>query len=409
MRRPSVRTPRVLLLAACVLAACSSAEADERHRIEHEQAQARAVAERAAERKAAEAAAFAAAQAEAAAAAEAAAVSAAAAAATPAAFAPAVVPLPADPADYAPIERYEAMAIPADNPLTPEKAALGKQLYFDKRLSGDGQLACYSCHVCEKGLTDGKALAQGAFGKPLTRSAPTMWNIGYHWALYWDGRSPTLEKQAAAAWTGANMGAKDKAAEILATLNATPGYAAQFQAAFGGPATEETLAKALASYMRTIISDDTAWDRWQKGDQSALSDAAKRGYAVFQAKGCAECHAGVLLTDQQFYNVGIGMTAATPDVGRFKVSNVEKDTGAFKTPTLRDISQSAPYFHDGSVATLEAAVDQMLAGGLDNPHLNREKLKKQEVTPQERADLLEFLKSLDQPCDGTPPALPPGV
>ena len=149
--------------------------------------------------------------------------------------------------------------------------------------------------------------------------------------------------------------------------------------------------------------------RWQKGDESAVSASVKRGWEVFQAKGCAECHAGVLLTDQQFHNVGIGMAAATPDPGRFKVSNVEKDTGAFKTPTLRDVSQSAPYFHDGSVATLEAAVDQMLAGGLDNPHLDREKLKRQEVTPQERADLLEFLKSLDQPCDGTPPPLPPGA
>ncbi|HZM00305.1 MAG TPA: cytochrome c peroxidase, partial [Planctomycetota bacterium] len=324
-------------------------------------------------------------------------------------FVPEVRPLPADPADYDPIASFQAMEIPADNPLTAEKAALGRQLYYDTRLSGDGQLACYSCHVCEKGLTDGKALAQGAFGKPLTRSAPSMWNVGYHWALYWEGRAPNLEKQAAAAWTGANMGAKDKAAEILATLNATPGYAAQFQAVFGGPATEETLSKALAAYMRTIISDDTPWDRWQKGDETAVSDAAKRGYEVFKAKGCAECHAGVLLTDMQFHNVGIGMAAATPDVGRSKVTNEAKDTGAFKTPTLRDISQSAPYFHDGSVATLEEAVDLMLGGGLDNPHIAREKLKPQPVTPEERADLLEFLRSLDQPCDPTPPPLPPGT
>src|SRR6188474_1769583 len=173
---PSDRTPRVLLLAACVLAACSS-ESGERQATRSELA-----AREAAERAAAQAAASTEAAASAAAAASRAA---AAAAAAPAPFAPAVVPLPADPADYAPIARFEAMTIPADNPLTPEKAALGKQLYFDKRLSGDGQLACYSCHVCEQRLTDGKALAQGAFGKPLTRSAPTMWNVGYNWALYW--------------------------------------------------------------------------------------------------------------------------------------------------------------------------------------------------------------------------------
>jgi cytochrome c peroxidase len=322
-------------------------------------------------------------------------------------FHPAVAPLPADAHEYAPIARYEAMPIPADNPMSAEKAALGKQLWHDTRLSGDGKLSCYSCHVCEKGLTDGLALGKGAFDKPLTRSSPTLWNIGYHWALYWDGRSPTLEKQAAAAWTGVNMGAKDKLADIVAMLNATPGYASQFQDVFAGPPTEANVAQALACYMRTIISDDTPWDRWQKGDESAASASVKRGYAVFQAKGCAECHAGVLFTDQQFHNVGIGMSAATPDVGRFKVTNDDKDMGAFKTPTLRDISRSAPYFHDGSVPTLEKAVDGMLGGGLDNPHLDREKLKKQEVTPQERADLLEFLRALDQPCDGTAPPLPP--
>jgi len=321
-------------------------------------------------------------------------------------FHPAVAPLPADAHDYSPIARYEAMPVPADNPMTAEKAALGKQLWHDTRLSGDGKLSCYSCHVCEKGLTDGLALGKGAFDKPLTRSAPTLWNVGYHWALYWDGRSPTLEKQAAAAWTGVNMGAKDKVGEIVATLNATPGYASQFQAVFAGPANETNVAQALAAYMRTIISDDTPWDRWQKGDESAVSASVKRGWEVFQAKGCAECHAGVLLTDQQFHNVGIGMSAATPDVGRFKVSNDDKDMGAFKTPTLRDVGQSAPYFHDGSVATLEAAVDLMLGGGIDNPHLSKDKLKKQEVTPQERADLLEFLRALDQPCDGTAPPLP---
>ena len=383
--RPSLASLTCLLAVALATAGCmeSRREADERHAAEHERARLAAEARREAE--------------------------AAAAAAAPQAFRPQIAPLPADPAHYDPIQRFQVMEIPADNPLTPEKAALGRQLYYDKRLSGDGQLSCYSCHVCEKGLTDGKALAQGAFGKPLTRSAPTMWNVGYHWALYWDGRAPSLEKQAAAAWTGANMGAKDKVAEIVATLNATPGYAAQFQSVFGGPASEANVPQALASYMRTIISDDTAWDRWQKGDEGAVSDAAKRGYEVFKAKGCVECHAGVLLTDMQFHNVGIGMAAATPDVGRSKFSNDEKDTGAFKTPTLRDISQSAPYFHDGSVATLEEAVDQMLGGGLDNPHLDREKLKAQQVTPEERADLLEFLKSLDQPCDPNPPPLPPGV
>jgi cytochrome c peroxidase len=323
-------------------------------------------------------------------------------------FRPEVVPLPADADDYAPIERYQAMAIPADNPLTAEKAALGKQLYFDARLSGDGERSCYGCHTCEQGLTDGRATALGAFDKPLTRASPTLWNIGYHWAYYWDGRAPSLEAQAAAAWTGGNMGAKERQAGIIAAINAMPGYRAQFESVFGAGADAENIPEALAAYMRTIISDDTPWDRWQKGDEDAVSEAAKRGWQVFQDKGCTECHAGVLLTDQQFHNVGIGMDAEEPDVGRFEVTNDEQDMGAFKTPTLRDIAQSAPYFHDGSIATLEEAVQFMLDGGRDNPHLSRDKLKPQQATPQEQADLIEFLESLDQPCDGTAPVLPAG-
>jgi len=320
-------------------------------------------------------------------------------------FVPEALPLPGNPQAYEPLSRYAAMDIPADNPLTAAKAALGRELYYDTRLSGDGKLSCYSCHVCEKGLTDGRALGKGAFDKPLTRSAPTMWNIGYHHDWYWDGRAKTLEAQAVAAWKGANMGASPDA--VTAVLNATPGYAAQFLAVFGGPATADNVGKALASYMRTIVGGHTAWDRWQAGDASAISDTAKRGWEVFQQAKCTDCHAGVLFTDLQYHNVGIGMGAATPDVGRFKVTNLETDTGAFKTPTLRDISQSAPYFHDGSVATLEEAVALMAGGGLANPHLSTDKLKPANLAPAQLADLVEFLKSLDEPCNLPAPPLPP--
>src|SRR5688500_17299915 len=152
---------------------------------------------------------------------------------------------PSDPTAYAPLDRYEAMAIPADNPMTVEKATLGWKLYFDKRLSGDGTLSCYSCHVNEKGLTDGKALGEGAFGKKLTRSSPSLWNVGYHADWYWDGRAKTLEGQALAAWKGVNMGAA-KPEEITAKLNAVPGYRKQFEKVFGGEATPDHVAKALA-------------------------------------------------------------------------------------------------------------------------------------------------------------------
>lgn len=322
----------------------------------------------------------------------------------PRAFQPEILALPADPGSYDPIDRYDVMPVPADNPLTPAKAALGRQLYHDARLSGDGSRSCYSCHVCEKGLTDGLPLAVGAFDKQLTRSSPSMWNIGYHSEFYWDGRAKSLEAQATAAWKGGNMGASDTA-PVLAMLAASPGYAAQFQGVFGQAPSEVNVAAALATYMRTIISNDTPWDRWQKGDEDAVSAAAKRGFELFGSLGCVECHAGVLLTDQQFHNVGIGMGVESPDVGRFKVTQLPQDMGAFKTPTLRDITRSAPYFHDGSVADLETAVRLMVSGGLSNP-ARSVKLKANNATDEQVADLMAFLASLEQPCDQPEPPLP---
>jgi len=315
-------------------------------------------------------------------------------------FKPEIQPLPAG------LARYEAMPIPADNPMTPEKAALGRQLFFDKRLSGDGSRSCYSCHVCEKGLTDGLSKAIGAFNKPLPRSSPTLWNIGYHTMFYWDGRSPSLEKQAMAAWQLGNMGAKDREAEILAKINGLQGYRSQFQKVFGGDATAENMMRAISAFERTIISGDTAWDRWQAGDQSAASEAAKRGWEVFKEAKCNNCHDGVLFTDQQFHNVGIGMDAPEPDAGRGKISNKPEETGAFKTPTLRDVARSAPYFHDGSVATLEEAVDLILGGGNPNQYLDKKNIEKRTITPEQRRDLLEFLKSLNVDCRLSEPPLP---
>lgn len=306
----------------------------------------------------------------------------------------------------APPAPFGAVKVPEDNPITKEKVALGRQLYYDTRLSADGTRSCYSCHVCEHGLTDGKPVAEGAKGKVLTRSSPSLWNVAYQTEFYWDGRSPSLEKQAMAAWTGGNMGAN--AEEITAKLNQIEGYHEQFQAVFGGDATPENIVQAITSYERTyLFCGDTAYDKWKAGDESAVSDAAKRGAELFVAKaGCGNCHSGVLLTDMKYHNVGIGMDAAEPDPGRGKVTGNDADMGAFKTPSLRDISRSAPYFHNGSVATLEEAVDLMASGGIDNPHLDRENLKEVKLTDAEKADLIEFLKSLDCSCDLEAPALP---
>jgi cytochrome c peroxidase len=306
------------------------------------------------------------------------------------------------------LARYEAMSIPEDNQMSPEKVALGRQLFFDKRLSGDGTLSCYSCHVCENGLTDGRPTAIGAFQQPLTRSSPTLWNIGYHKEFYWDGRSGSLEAQALAAWKGGNMGANPD--EIVAKLNAIEGYRTQFQQVFGTDATPETVVKAIAAYERGIIGGDAAWDRYLAGDEAAVTEDAKRGWKIFDEKAkCTNCHSGVLFTDLQYHNVGIGMDKPNPDVGRFTVTKRPEDTGAFKTPTLRDIAKSAPYFHDGRVATLEEAVDGMLGGGINNPHLDRKNLKKVTLTPEERKDLLAFLRALSTNCPPyiSAPPLPP--
>jgi cytochrome c peroxidase len=301
------------------------------------------------------------------------------------------------------LKGYAPMEIPEGNPMSLAKVHLGKQLYYDKRMSGDGQRSCYGCHLSEHGLTDGKALAVGAFDKVLTRSSPTMWNVGYYPELYWDGRSSALEKQVKGAWSGGNMGASGKngapdMTDISTQLNKVHGYQTQFQEIFGAPASPDNIAQAVATFMRTIVASESRWVKFRNGDESAFNEAETRGWQVFSEKAkCTNCHDGLLLTDLQYHNVGIGMGADNPDTGRAKVSKDERDTGAFKTPTLLDISKSAPYFHNGSVSTLEGAVDIMLAGGIPNPWLDETNLadtKAAELTEQDKADLLVFLEAL---------------
>ena len=318
----------------------------------------------------------------------------------PAGFTPEIQPLPAQ------LTTYEPMVIPADNPMTPEKVALGRQLFFDERLSIDGSKSCYSCHVCENGLTDGLPKAIGPGNKQLPRHSPTLWNIGYHKEFYWDGRSPSLEKQAMAAWTGGNMGVGEKTGEVVARINALQGYKSQFQTVFQSDATPENIMKAISAFERTIISGNTAWDRWRAGDNAAISESAFRGWNIFQTIKCNNCHDGVLFTDQQYHNIGIGMDQATPDGGRANFTKKPEDTGAFKTPTLRDVAKSAPYFHDGSAKTLEEAVDIMLAGGKPNQYLDKKNLQPQRVLPEQREDLLNFLRSLTVDCTLKKPPLP---
>ncbi|MDE0101315.1 MAG: c-type cytochrome [Bryobacterales bacterium] len=326
-------------------------------------------------------------------------------------------PMEEAPPAWPEIAGYELMVVPADNPMTEAKVALGKQLYYDKRLSGDGERSCYGCHLQEHGLTDGRATALGAFDRQLTRAAPTMWNVGYYDALYWDGRSTALEKQVLGAWGGGNMGASGNdgapsMVDICAQLNEIPGYAEQFEAVFGGPATPENVGYAVAAFMRTIVTtkENSRFIAFMAGDETALSEQETRGWTIFSEKAkCTNCHDGRLLADKQYHNVGIGMDAENPDTGRARVTEADEDTGAFKTPSLFDISKSAPYFHDGSAATLEEAVDLMLDGGKPNEWLdetNLEHAKNADLSEEERADLLAFLHALDVEYTIEEPTLP---
>jgi cytochrome c peroxidase len=299
-----------------------------------------------------------------------------------------------------------ATAIPADNPPTPEKIALGHQLFFDARLSVDGSRSCYSCHQNEDGNGGHDAVAVGAGEKKLTRHSPTIWNVGFLPLHYWDGRAPSLEAQATGAWSGGNMGVgKENLDKKAAEIASIAGYKAAFDKAFPGEGvTPTTIVKALAAYERTLVCDQTAWDQAQRGDVAALSDVQKRGQDLFLGKaGCVACHAPPFFSTAYqsptgaFFNIGIGTQGkaeADVDVGRMSVTKASADWAAFKVPTLRNVAKSAPYFHDGSVATLKEAVKLMASGGLANKNLSPLMTDKK-LSDDEVDAIVAFLSSLD--------------
>jgi cytochrome c peroxidase len=286
----------------------------------------------------------------------------------------------------------QPIPVPPNNPMTRGKIALGEQLFFDKRLSKTKKMNCETCHVPEKGWTDGLALSPRFDGSLNTRHSPTLYEVAYFADLYWDGRAKGLETQILAAWKS-QMGGDPEA--MAAELNAILPYKAAFEKEFGGPATGPRIVDALATFVRTIHAGDTEWDRMKQDPESLKKTAAGRGFIVFSdVAHCTNCHLPPLFTDTLFHNVGVGYDKETPDPGRGKVaSNDPKMMGAFKTPSLRGVALTGPYFHDGSAKTLEEAVDFMLKGGRKNPNLD-EKLQVYEVSPQQRRDLLEFLRSL---------------
>lgn len=292
---------------------------------------------------------------------------------------------------------------PFDNPYTPAKAALGKQLFVDTRLSGSGKMACQSCHYRELGWTDAKVLSRKDDGNLNTRHTPSLYNVGHQAAWYWDGRATTLEGQVTAAWR-AQIGADP--AKVAALLNGVPGYRSQFQAVFGGEATPQNIAQALATYFRTVVSDDSPWDRHERGDPRAVSRDAIEGQALFAGKGrCVACHAPPYYGNSTFFNIGLEHGKDKPDPGRFNVTKVPSDTGAFKTPSLRSVALGAPYFHDGSAATLKEAVRYMAGGGKADPN-KTPVLQPTGLSEAELDKIVAFLESLTSTETWQPPTLP---
>ena len=288
------------------------------------------------------------------------------------------------------------MTVPVDNPQTPEKIALGKQLFFDQRLSPDGSTSCEGCHYRHLGWTDGHNFSRRVDGLVNRRHTPTLYNVGYLTLWYWDGRAVTLEGQILGAWSSQMSADPPKVAVVL---NRVAEYQVQFLRVFGAPASQDTIVKALAAYVRTLNSGAAPWDRYEQGDRNAVSADAIAGFQLFVGKArCAICHTRPTYTDGSFYNIGLEHGKREPDIGRAAITKDVEDTSAFKTPTLRSIAISGPYFHDGSAQTLDEAVRYMAGGGKPDPNKSW-LLAPTGLTEPEIAALVAFLRSLtsDEP------------
>ena len=306
---------------------------------------------------------------------------------------------------------------PADNPPTAETIALGRKLFYDTKLSRDNSLSCASCHNPKLAFSNGSRLAVGVGGSLGVRNAPTLLNAAYSSFQFWDGRAKSLEEQSAEPI--ANPLEMNQTHEVsVSKIDDDVVYRAEFEKAFGpGHVALVQIQKSLASFERTLLSGNSAFDRYEYGgDKGALTVAQIRGLAIFidpMRGNCATCHTigekFALFTDQRFHNTGAGVNGDGDftDLGRYNQTKVEADRGAFKTPTLRDVALSAPYMHDGSLKTLKDVVDFYAGGGNSNPDLDKE-MKPLGLSAQDRADLVQFLESLtgEMPKDAGPPGAP---
>ena len=300
--------------------------------------------------------------------------------------------------------RPSTIPFPKDNAYTPEKAALGKKLYFDTRISVTSAQSCASCHSPGFGWGDGLALGVGHGMAQLGRHSPTIINAAWGSIFMWDGRLANLEEQALGPIQ--SPGEMNMPVEkLMERLAGIPEYKPLFEAAFPNEGMKiPTLAKAIATYERTVVSERAPFDAWIDGNEKAISEEAKRGFALFNGKAqCSACHEGWNFTNEGFQDIGL----PSKDIGRGEfVPGVIKMQHAFKTPSLREITRRSPFMHDGSLATLEAVVEHYDHGGVDRPSRS-DLMKPLGLTAQEKADVVAFLKTLTSDLSPTSvPVLP---
>jgi cytochrome c peroxidase len=338
--------------------------------------------------------------------------------------------LPADTWDY---------YVPRNNPMTPAKVELGRKLFFDSLLSADGRISCASCHDPKIAFTDGKAVAEGIAGRRGQRNSPTLLNAMFNTGQFWDGRADTLEDQAVQPLVNPLEMGNGSYDEVVNRLRSVPEYRAEFQSVFGSDVKIQLIGKAISAYERTLVSGDAPFDRFIAGDQNAISDGARRGFALFRGRArCSRCHtisdALPFFTDFNYHNTGVAMNHPNFDklskqvyaavetdkakevidalakqeggqeLGRVLITYQVFDIGSYRTPSLRNIALTAPYFHDGSAKTLADVVKFYKAGGRQNINLEWD-LDALALTEDEQRDLVAFLESLT----GRPPIAENGI
>ena len=290
-----------------------------------------------------------------------------------------------------PPDGFGPLPVPPQNPLRASRVSLGERLFFDRRLSRDGSVSCATCHRPDLAFSDGRATSAGVDGRRGLRNAPSLLNVAYRRSLFWDGGALFLEGQALVPLEE-HSEMDLPIADALARLRADADYVARFAEAFDGAGPSvQTLTYALAAYERTLVSAPTALDRFRAGNRGALAADARRGLALF-TQHCASCHAGALLTTDAFENNGAAVTDADP--GRARVTFSDADRGAFRVPSLRGVARTAPYFHDGRLATLDAVVAHYSRGGDATPGQSP-RVRPLHLSAPERDDLVAFLRTLD--------------